>query len=90
MIQVGKVSGVGFNAQKISRFDNAAPPSPDGASGRQGEVLRQGELFGRPREVADSGNHKGPLCSITDPPVSGTDSRYYSLLFLFPPLPSSA
>lgn len=59
----------GFNVQNISRFDDEAPSSPDGASACQGEVLRQGELFGRPREVADSGNDDGPLCSIMDAPL---------------------
>jgi len=48
----------------ISRLDDQAPTSPDQTCGSQGDVLCEGELFGRAVEVGDAGKDEAPLlCS---------------------------
>lgn len=42
-------------------LDNQTPAGPDEARGRQGGVLRQGELFGGTGKVGDAGEDERPL-----------------------------
>lgn len=51
----------GSNVQVVARGDNHAPAGPDGASGHQGTVLREGELLGGAAEVGDTGDDQCPL-----------------------------
>lgn len=42
-------------------LDDEAPAGPDDAGGRQGGVLREGELLGGAGKVGDTGEDKSPL-----------------------------
>ena len=59
------------HAQDVLGLDDQSPPGPDRARGRQGGILRQGELLGRARKVGDASDDDGPL----QPPGRGKEPR---------------
>lgn len=57
----------GGHAQNVLGLDDHAPARPDGAGGREGGVLREGEGLGWAPEVGDAGEDEGPLGCVRIP-----------------------
>ena len=64
--------------QKISRFDDETPSSPDHAGGCESNVLGKGKTFGWPSEVTNAGKDDAPLSRSQLRGYTGTTKHFSS------------